>query len=111
MRDRTPPNPSSRSEAVTAGPPRSVQFTTIALSSSEMTSFTVPVAEERAPYLVALEANSCSSSARLLTAAADTSKSIPESMMRGFFNSSNGATIVRTSDWSVVGCGWAPSTS
>jgi hypothetical protein len=98
MRDKTAPNPSPPCGAATRGPPRSVHSTTIASPSSRNTTFNVPVAEERAPYLVALVGNSCRSRARLVTAEPATSASIHKTSMRGRSGSSNGATIVRTSD-------------
>ena len=63
----------------------------------------------RAPYLAALVANSCNRSARLVTAAPEIRASISESAMRWPFGSSNGLTMVRTSDGSVVG--WCAASS
>ena len=60
-----------------------------------------PVSAERAPYFAAFVANSCSNKAKLVTAEPETALSIPAMVMREFSASLNGATIVRTREWSV----------
>ena len=101
--ESTLPNPSLCGFPSRCGPPRSFHTITNSPFTVDQSTLTQPPARRSAPYLHAFVANSCNSSAKLVTALPVSCTSGPLAATEPpFFRSEKGAIIVCKRAWRVV---------